>query len=398
MKKLLISLSILFLSVIAYANTTRLNLNVPSYQSGRWDIPTNANWNTIDAGVCSLSVYNAITSSTSFTGNVDISSSITLNGSAGNSGQVLTSGGVGFGPTWQTLGTGSNLFINNQSTLQSGATFYVSSGTALNFNSTTMTVSSGTVSNLNASTVTIKNSMILAPQYGTNENWINNVGNDNFFAGFAYAGNSPGTANVAIGSGAGYGLSSPANGNTFIGVSAGQGAGSGSHNTALGESALAVAGAFGNDNTMLGFATGGNESGSKNTYIGSQSGLQNAVLTQAITLGYNANNISSYTAVIAGATNLVIQASTPTINSCGSGSPSVVGTDVAGAITTGTGGPTSCSITFNQKYIQNPFCVSQTTFTATSAVVSAVSTTGMTVTTSAATNGATLNYVCIGRQ
>lgn len=63
-----------------------------------------------------------ISNSLSVTGNY------LANGSAGNSGQVLQSNGNGSGNTWVTPSAGTS-GINNQNTLQSGSTFYVSSGT-----------------------------------------------------------------------------------------------------------------------------------------------------------------------------------------------------------------------------------------------------------------------------
>ena len=53
-------------------------------------------------------------------------------GSAGSSGQILQSNGQGSAPTWITssvLGGSSTNYIQNTSSLQNGATFYVSSGT-----------------------------------------------------------------------------------------------------------------------------------------------------------------------------------------------------------------------------------------------------------------------------
>jgi uncharacterized protein YjbI with pentapeptide repeats len=61
--------------------------------------------------------------------NLDVVSELTLNGSAGNSGQVLTSSGSGSAPTWQTVSGGSG-FITS---IAAGQPFTVSSG-ALSLN------------------------------------------------------------------------------------------------------------------------------------------------------------------------------------------------------------------------------------------------------------------------
>ena len=59
-----------------------------------------------------------------------VSGPLQSNGAAGTSGNILVSQGSGAAPAWQSVATavGGN-YIQNTSTLQSGATFYVSSGT-----------------------------------------------------------------------------------------------------------------------------------------------------------------------------------------------------------------------------------------------------------------------------
>lgn len=46
----------------------------------------------------------------------------------------------------------------------------------------------------------------------------------------------------------------------------------------------------------------------------------------------------------------------PALSSCGT-SPTIVGSDTAGTITMGTGGPTTCTITFNAAYTAVPICI-----------------------------------------
>jgi len=53
----------------------------------------------------------------------------------------------------------------------------------------------------------------------------------------------------------------------------------------------------------------------------------------------------------------------PTITSCGTGSPTVAGTDVAGKITTGSGASTSCVLTFGTAYVTAPACQLSTAVT-----------------------------------
>ena len=92
----------------------------------------------------------------------------------------------------------------------------------------------------------------------------------------------------------------------------------------------------------------------------------------------------------------VSSSSLPTLSSCGT-TPSVVGNDNAGRITEGTGGTTTCTVTFAYPFTNTPFCVAQTTSTATTGAISAVSNTSFTITTSASLVSDTLNYMCIGK-
>lgn len=361
---------------------------------------------------------------------------------------------------------GSDGFIKLQSTLQTGATFFVSSGTVNSLNASTLnvgtifgntfnagrvlvgsggqvvvdagltytpgllTVGDGKIvtSTITASSATFTN-MSLNGIVKIN-NSSTNVGTGNDLINNATAGN------VAFGRAALFSWSSGAGENTAMGYTALDAVTTGYANTAFGFQSY-CGGVGGHDNTCVGSFGGANptvntpigntliganngvyELGNNNTYLGSNNGPigtgeslnSNMVLvgagatttssgthTNSIGIGYQVAVTTSNTTTFA-TRNLTIQGSTPTINSCGTGSPSVTGTDVAGLITTGTGGPTTCSITFAQAYTLSPFCIAQTTFTATSAVVSTVSTTGMTVTTSAGLTSGTLNYHCVGRE
>src|SRR5262249_32662999 len=46
----------------------------------------------------------------------------------------------------------------------------------------------------------------------------------------------------------------------------------------------------------------------------------------------------------------------PAVSGCGSGA-SVSGSDIAGQITSGTGSPTGCVLTFAQSYLNAPYCI-----------------------------------------
>lgn len=87
----------------------------------------------------------------------------------------------------------------------------------------------------------------------------------------------------------------------------------------------------------------------------------------------------------------------PSVSACGS-SPSVVGNNQAGTVTTGTGTPTSCTLTFNTT---NPFsgvpsCV--VTWRANLATMTYSPSQTAVVMTQTATSGAKIDYHCVGLQ
>lgn len=86
---------------------------------------------------------------------------------------------------------------------------------------------------------------------------------------------------------------------------------------------------------------------------------------------------------------------TPVLTSCGTGSPTVVGTDLAFRVTQGTGA-TGCVATFSTAFSATPTCVAvNETAPATSTPAYSVSTTAVTLVT-ANTNGEIWNVICIG--
>jgi hypothetical protein len=90
------------------------------------------------------------------------------------------------------------------------------------------------------------------------------------------------------------------------------------------------------------------------------------------------------------------QTTPPGVTTCnqGGGSPSIVGTDTAGEVTTGTLA-TSCVVTFNVAYVTAPFCV--VTWQASLASTGyTISNTAITF-TQTATTGEKVNYHCIAR-
>lgn len=84
----------------------------------------------------------------------------------------------------------------------------------------------------------------------------------------------------------------------------------------------------------------------------------------------------------------------PTVGTCGTGSPTVSGTDVKGVITTGTAA-TACTLTFGATWTAIPVCIAITSSTTALPSISAISTTSVTFTLAAALTGGQIYYHCL---
>jgi hypothetical protein len=81
-----------------------------------------------------------------------------------------------------------------------------------------------------------------------------------------------------------------------------------------------------------------------------------------------------------------------TVTSCGT-NPSLVGSDIVGKITTGTGSPTACTLTFSKPYTNVPVCLCGTN-AAVGCDATTISATGVTFTLSVTETK--INYICMG--
>ena len=86
---------------------------------------------------------------------------------------------------------------------------------------------------------------------------------------------------------------------------------------------------------------------------------------------------------------------TPALSSCGT-SPAIVGTDLSGTVTMGTGTPTGCVITFSQAYASAPHCVVTWIATPLASQSYATSATAITL-TQTGTSSNVVKYVCVGQ-
>lgn len=88
------------------------------------------------------------------------------------------------------------------------------------------------------------------------------------------------------------------------------------------------------------------------------------------------------------------QTTAPALTSCGTGSPTIVGTDTVGIVTMGTSA-TGCVITFNRAYTGTPYCL--VTWIATPLASQSYVTSNLAITTTqTSTSGNILQYLCIG--
>lgn len=86
---------------------------------------------------------------------------------------------------------------------------------------------------------------------------------------------------------------------------------------------------------------------------------------------------------------------TPALTSCGT-TPAIVGTDMAGTVTMGTGTPTGCVITFATPYASAPICVVTWIATPLASQSYATSATAITL-TQTATSSNVAKYICVAQ-
>lgn len=84
---------------------------------------------------------------------------------------------------------------------------------------------------------------------------------------------------------------------------------------------------------------------------------------------------------------------TPAVSSCGTGSPTVVGDDQGGTITTGSAA-SACTLTFAKAYAGTPYCTESDSSTASTGDISSISTTAVTFSFSVGLTSGSIYYQC----
>lgn len=119
--------------------------------------------------------------------------------------------------------------------------------------------------------------------------------------------------------------------------------------------------------------------------------VTNASNTNVFQAASTTNNSNSLT--IAGHTGFAT--SSVSVTSCGTGSPTVLGSDETGAIVTGTSA-SSCTLNFAKNYVNPPVCVVSDSNTTAVTDVSSVSSSSVTFSLASALSAVNMYYVCFG--
>lgn len=124
-------------------------------------------------------------------------------------------------------------------------------------------------------------------------------------------------------------------------------------------------------------------------------GLVHLASAPASTTGTTINSLKD-AALVDGNLHLRVGNGTaPALTSCGTGSPTIAGTDVAGLITMGTAAA-GCTLTFNKAYANAPFCTVTWQGSPLALQSYAISATVITL-TQTPTSGNLVNYMCVGQ-
>lgn len=117
----------------------------------------------------------------------------------------------------------------------------------------------------------------------------------------------------------------------------------------------------------------------------------NASNTAALQVASTTNNSNALT--VAG--HMGFATSSVSVSSCGTGSPTIKGSDNAGAIVTGSSA-SSCTLNFAKNWVNNPVCVESDSNTTAVTDVSAITTSSVTFSMASALSAVNIYYICMG--
>lgn len=145
---------------------------------------------------------------------------------------------------------------------------------------------------------------------GSKSGYTNQTGQQNTFLGFQSGYNAVADSNTFVGYKSGYSATT-GKGNTFFGSLSGQGVSTGSHNTIMGNGAGPTNG-NGDSNIYIGYTTGKNDDGSRNTFLGTGADALAKNLTNATAIGAGASVSVSDAVVLGNEANVGIGTTAPT--------------------------------------------------------------------------------------
>jgi hypothetical protein len=111
-----------------------------------------------------------------------------------------------------------------------------------------------------------------------------------------------------------------------------------------------------------------------------------------------ATSASSFQIAVSTNGHVISSGTVTSVSSCGTGTPSVIGNDHSGVITTGTGGPTACTLNFATSYGVGctVTCTLADSLTTVTPDISAISPTAVTFSFSGAITSGSIYYICEG--
>ncbi len=228
-----------------------------------------------------------------------------------------------------------------------------------------------------------------------NSLFTNVSGTGNTTIGYNSLKNDTAGFNSAIGYFTGYDVTTGDN-NTFVGENTGRGVTTGRANTVIGAQVTGLAAGLAN-NIIIADGDGNqriNVNGSGNVGIGTTT--PGALLSIQGSTGDILEVATSSGAMIGGYDSDGHRFSSgpaPAVSTCGTGSPTIVGDDNGGVVTTGTAA-TACTITFSKAFQKSPYCTFSDNSATIAVNITTISTSAVTVGLGAGLTGGLVHYSC----